>query len=119
MATITTGNTRILIDEEGFLEEASIWNEDIARIIAEREGISYLSGDKLKIINFLRQYFDTHHNFPILGNVCKKTGAHSRDCVAQEFVDPMIAWKIAGLPKPPNIFFTSFDKKKFTPNPFY
>jgi hypothetical protein len=31
----------------------------------------------------------------------------------------MKAWKIAGLPKPQNIFFTSFDKKKFIRNPFY
>ena len=119
MVTITSENTIGIFDEEGFLEEDSTWNEDVARIIAEREGISCLSGDKLKIINFMRQYYVKHHNFPILGNVCKKTGAHSRDCVALEFVDPMIAWKIAGLPKPPNIFFTSFDKKKFTPNPFY
>lgn len=119
MATIKSGNTKILVDDEGFLEENSIWNEEVAKIIAKHEGIKHLNSDKLKIINFLRYYYDKHHNFPILGNVCRKTGAYSRDCVAREFVDPMKAWKIAGLPKPANIFFTSFDKKKFTPNPFY
>jgi len=119
MVTIKSGNTKIIIDEEGFLKEKSNWNEEIAKIIAEHEGIRYLNSDKLKIINFMRKYYDKHHNFPILGYVCRQTGDHSRDCVAREFVDPMKAWKIAGLPKPPNIFFTSFDKKKFTPNPFY
>lgn len=119
MATITSGNTKIVVDEEGFLEEGSRWNEEIARIIAEHEGISVLTSEKLKIINSMREYYDKHHNFPILRNVCRKAGAFSRDCVAREFVDPMKAWKIAGLPKPPNIFYTSFDKKKFIPNPFY
>jgi TusE/DsrC/DsvC family sulfur relay protein len=119
MAIIKSGTTKIIVDEDGFLEENSVWNEEIAGILADNEGIRKLDSNKLKIINFLRQYYNKHHNFPILRNVCRKTGAHSRDCVSQEFVDPMKAWKIAGLPKPPNIFFTSFDKKKFTPNPFY
>jgi len=119
MSTIKSGYTKIIIDEEGFLEQNSIWDEDIAKIIAEHEGIRYLNSDKLKIINFMRQYYKKHHNFPILRKVCRAIGAHSRDCIAREFVDPMKAWKIAGLPKPQNIFFTSFDKKKFIPNPFY
>jgi hypothetical protein len=31
----------------------------------------------------------------------------------------MKAWKIAGLPKPPEVFFTSFDGKNYFANPFY
>ena len=119
MVTLKYGNTRIAVDNEGFLDEKEIWNEEVAKIIAEREGIKPLDGGKLLIVNFMRQYYFKHHNFPILGNVCKKIGAHSKDCVVREFVNPMKAWKIAGLPKPPNIFFTSFDKKKYIPNPFY
>jgi len=119
MTTITSGNTNIVVDEEGFLEEGSFWNEEVARVLAEHEGISDLTSDKLKIINSMREHYAKHQNFPILRNVCRKAGDISRDCVAREFVDPMKAWKIAGLPKPPNIFFTSFDDKKFIPNPFY
>jgi tRNA 2-thiouridine synthesizing protein E len=51
--------------------------------------------------------------------VCKHIHAASRSCVTDEFVDPMKAWKIAGLPKPPQVFFTSFDGKHFAANPFY
>ncbi len=119
MATIQSGNTEISVDKDGFLKDHLKWDEEIARVIADHEGISSLDGDKMKIIRFLRQYYEKHHNFPILGNVCRKTGARYKDCVAREFIDPMKAWKIAGLPKPPNIFFTSFDKKKYIPNPFY
>jgi len=119
MVTLKCGNTRIVVDNEGFLNEKEIWNEEVARTIAEHEGVKLLDSEKFRIINFMRQYYFKHHNFPILGNVCKKIGNPSRDCVVQEFVNPMKAWRIAGLPKPPNIFFTSFDKKKYIPNPFY
>lgn len=119
MAIIKSGTTKITVDEDGFLKENSVWNEKIAVILANNVGIKKLDSNKLKIINFLRQYYNKHHNFPILRSVCRKTGALSRDCVSKEFVDPMNAWKIAGLPKPPNIFFTSFDNIKFIPNPFY
>jgi len=119
MVTLKSKTTKITVDDEGFLSENSIWNEEIAKIIAEHEGIIQLNSEKMKIVSFMRQYYSKHHNFPILGNVCRKIGDNSRDCVAREFTDPMKAWKIAGLPKPPNIFFTSFDKKKYIPNPFY
>lgn len=119
MVTLKAEDPRITVDDEGFLNESEKWNEDVAEIIAKHEGISKLNSDKMRIVKFMRQYYEQHHNFPILGNVCKKVGDNSKDCVAREFTDPMKAWKIAGLPKPPNIFFTSFDEKKFSPNPFY
>ena len=119
MTTLQAKNMKISVDDEGFLRETEIWNEEIAKIIAENEGVLQLAGDKMEIIHSMRQYYEQHHNFPILGNICRKIGDHSKDCVTREFSDPMKAWKIAGLPKPPNIFFTSFDGKKYTANPFY
>lgn len=119
MVTLKHENPRITVDADGFLNEYEIWNEEVAEVIAEHEGITELNSQKMKIVKFMRQYYSKHHNFPIMGSVCKKIGDNSRDCVAREFTNPMKAWKIAGLPKPPNIFYTSFDQKKYTPNPFY
>ena len=42
MSAIKSGYTKIIIDEEGFLEQNSIWNGEIAKIIAEHEEIRYL-----------------------------------------------------------------------------
>lgn len=119
MMTLTVNNKDIHIDDDGFLDADDTWNEEVAKSLAELEGIHHLDDDKMKIVHFMRDYYLKHHNFPILGNVCKSIGANSRDCVAKEFVNPMKAWKIAGLPKPPSIFFTSFDNKTYVANPFY
>ncbi|WP_041278152.1 TusE/DsrC/DsvC family sulfur relay protein [Desulfotalea psychrophila] len=119
MTTLRSGDTTIILDEYGFLDKDQVWNKEVAMIIAEHEGFTELNEEKMNIINFMRKYYTENHNFPILAEVCKKTGDTCRDCVAREFTDPMRAWKIAGLPKPPSIFFTTFDGKKYSPNPFY
>lgn len=119
MSQLEIGNTRIEVDQEGYLTRPDEWNEEIAAALAEREGIPGLSTSKLSILKFLREYFQKNHNFPILRYVCKKIGAKSSNCISDEFVDPMKAWKIAGLPKPPQVFFTSFDGKNYFANPFY
>ena len=119
MVELESRNIKVVVDDEGFLQDSKAWSETVARVIADHEGIDPLNPEKMKIITFLRDYYARHKNFPILGNVCRKIGTRARDCVTKEFTDPMKAWKIAGLPKPPNIFFTSFDNKKYIPNPFY
>lgn len=117
MAQLLMG-TGIEVDDDGFLSSPEQWNEEIARALAEQEGIETLTQAKMAILQYLREYFANNHNFPILRYVCRKVGA-SANCIAEEFVDPMKAWKIAGLPKPPSVFFTSFDGRNYFPNPFY
>ena len=106
-------------DEEGYLTDPNLWNETIARQIAEEEGISQLNDEQFEIIKALRTHYLTHSSFPILASICRKVGSRTRDCVYRAFINPMKAWKIAGLPKPPNVFFNTFDGKKYIPNPFY
>jgi tRNA 2-thiouridine synthesizing protein E len=106
-------------DEEGYLTDPNLWNETLARQIAEEEGIPRLNDEQLEIIQALREHYLVHSSFPILASICRKAGSRTRDCVYRAFMNPMKAWKIAGLPKPPNVFFNTFDGKKFIPNPFY
>jgi tRNA 2-thiouridine synthesizing protein E len=119
MTILTSGSKKIAVDEEGFLAANEKWDKDVARILAEHEGIAQLDDEKFKIVQVLREHYNKFQSFPILGKICRAAGNRSKDCVNKEFVNPMTAWKIAGLPKPPNIFFTSFDGKKYIPNPFY
>ena len=119
METLISGNKTVVVDDEGFLDDSQIWDEDVARMLASHEGIEQLDENKLKIVHSLREHYKKHESFPILGKICKVSGNRSRDCVSEEFINPMLAWKIAGLPKPSNIFYTSMDGKKYIPNPFY
>jgi len=119
MAQLHVGNSDIEIDGEGFLLHTEDWNEKVAEAIAAKEGIDHLEGEQLDIVRFLREYHQKYSNFPIMRYVCKNVHASSPNCVTEQFCNPMIAWKIAGLPKPPNVFFNSFDGKKYFPNPFY
>jgi len=107
----------IHVDMDGFLLKDEKWDEGIARALAAKEGVT-LSPKKMAIIRFMRKHYEKFASFPILSAICKKVH-QKRECVYEEFVNPMKAWKIAGLPKPPGIFFNKFHDKDFRPNPFY
>lgn len=47
------------VDKEGYLVEPAAWSEDIARAMAEDEGIE-LEPDHWKVFGFMRQYYADH-----------------------------------------------------------
>lgn len=87
------------VDTAGFLMNFEDWTEDVAKSIAAREGIVGLSGDQLDILKYLRAYYRENTFFPILRSICANVH-QPRTCVADNFNDPVVAWKIAGLPNP-------------------
>ncbi len=89
----------IIIDGDGFLVSFEDWDESIARLLAEKEGIPYLLEDQIDILKFLRTYYQKHKFFPIVRYVCKNVH-QPKNCVTDKFMDPVKAWKIAGLPNP-------------------
>jgi TusE/DsrC/DsvC family sulfur relay protein len=97
----------ISLDPEGYLEDFETWTQQTACALADREGVSDqcpLDKDRMDILNFIRDYYKKFEAFPIVRAVCKNVG-QSKDCQYQEFPDPIVAWKIAGLPKPtPEVF---------------
>jgi len=99
MPEIEHEGLKITIDEDGFLSRLEDWTEAVARVLAEREGIGELSEDKLDILRFMREYYKKHQFFPIVRYVCKNVH-QPRNCVTEQFMDPVKAWKIAGLPNP-------------------
>ena len=102
---------KFTLDGEGFLVNMDEWNEEVAQELAKRENVEPLTEDKLEIVRFMRQYYKKFHAFPILNYVCKNIH-QPRECVSEEFLNPMKAWKIAGLPKPEGIHFVSVDDKR-------
>ena len=100
-------NTNITLDQEGYLRDFESWTEKIACALADQENVSRecpLSADRMDILKFIRGYYVKFVAFPIVRAVCKNV-RQSKDCQYQQFPDPIIAWKIAGLPKPtPEVF---------------
>lgn len=99
MKILEYGGTKINLDDDGYLTDFNDWNEKIACGLAEHEGIEELTTEKIEVIKFMRTYYKQFKSFPILGSVCKNVH-QPKDCVNEDFVDPLKAWKIAGLPKP-------------------
>ncbi len=110
MTQLEYAHKKITIDNEGFILNPEEWDEKSAKAIAQHEGIENLNEEKLEIVKFMRSYYQKFHAFPILNYVCKNIH-QPKNCVNEEFIDPMKAWKIAGLPKPSGIHFVSVDDK--------
>jgi tRNA 2-thiouridine synthesizing protein E len=100
------------LDDDGFLANTDNWNQEIALELAKREGYDHLDEQQGEIIRFMREYYKKFNAFPMLSYVCKKIHQPS-ECVNEEFINPMKAWKIAGLPKLDGIQFVSVDGKHF------
>ncbi|MEW6003065.1 MAG: TusE/DsrC/DsvC family sulfur relay protein [Nitrospirota bacterium] len=102
MAIIEYEGMMIKVDEEGYLINFGDWNEKVACALAEKEGISKtcpLSKERMDIIKFMREYYKENKAFPIFRAVCLNVH-QPKECTYTEFPSPLIAWKVAGLPKP-------------------
>ena len=99
MPIIEHNGQNILIDDDGFLIRLDDWTETVARVLAAREGIAELSEDRMDILKFMRTYYQKHKFFPIVRYVCKNVH-QPNNCMTVKFMDPVQAWKIAGLPNP-------------------
>ena len=88
-----------LFDDEGYLKKFDEWNEAVAGELARREGVGKLTEDKLASLRFIREYYLKFNFFPILSAVCKNVHK-PKDCLQEDFLNPLHAWKLAGLPHP-------------------
>jgi len=102
MAVIEVEGKKIELDDEGFLINPEDWNEKVACVLAEMEKVHFvcpLTEERMEIFKFIRQHYKKFKAFPFARAVC--TNVHSKECTLEKFPDASIAWKIAGLPKPP------------------
>ena len=102
MPKLEYAGIQVDVDEEGYLVNFDDWDEKVSCALADREGIldrCPLTREKMDILKFLRDYYEKFHSFPIVQYVCKNVH-QPKECEYEEFLDPIQAWKIAGLPKP-------------------
>ncbi len=63
-----------IVDEDGFLEDPGVWNEDVAKDFASIEGVDELTEEHWKMINYLRNYYLQFGIAPMIRKLCKETG---------------------------------------------
>lgn len=102
MPVIEYSGIKFEVDDEGYLVNFDDWNENVACAFAEREGVEELTKERMEIIKFIRDYYKNFNHFPILRSVCKNIH-QPKECVDEQFIEPIKAWKIAGLPKPDEV----------------
>lgn len=99
MPVIEYAGTKTEVDDEGYLTDHRAWNPTVAQALAEREKVGELTQERLDIITFMRAYYLQYNAFPLLRGVCRRVHQPG-DCYSETFMDPLVAWKLAGLPKP-------------------
>jgi len=92
----------VALNEEGFLEDPSLWNEDLARALAHsEEGLDALGDEHWAVIRFIRAHFEEKQGAPMVRAVCKGTGLRLQQIYDLFPSGPAKgACKLAGLPKP-------------------
>lgn len=87
------------VDDEGYLVNFDDWDEEVARELAARAEVGELTPESIAILKFIRDHYKVFNFFPIVNSICTKLH-EPKDCVTKKFFNPLIAWKIAGLPHP-------------------
>jgi len=102
MTTIDFNGTTVELNEEGFLVDPGIWNEELAVILAKREeGLEELTEGHWTVIRFIRSYFEEKQSAPMVRTVCKGSGVKLQQIYDLFPSGPAKgACKLAGLPKP-------------------
>ncbi|MES2824717.1 MAG: TusE/DsrC/DsvC family sulfur relay protein [Pseudomonadota bacterium] len=97
------------LDKEGFLENLTDWNEEVATELAQQEKIQ-LTAAHWEIIALVRDFYQLYQLSPSMRALVKRTeqmlGAEKgRSIYLLQLFPPSpakLACKIAGLPKPSN-----------------
>ncbi len=101
MPTFEVNGKSYEVDEDGFLQDPSIWNAEVAKDFAGLEEIKDLTDDHWKVINYLRNYYLEFGIAPMIRKLCKETGFKLNQIYDLFPSGPAKgACKLAGLPKP-------------------
>ena len=89
------------VDEDGFLQNPEIWDQNVACDFSATEGVTELTEEHWKVINYLRNYYLEYGIAPMIRKLCKETGFKLNKIYELFPSGPAKgACKLAGLPKP-------------------
>ena len=92
----------IILNDEGFMDNPSEWDREIAKALAvSEEGLEELTDDHWAVIDYIREYFLEKDMAPMIRKICKTTGFQLKYIFELFPSGPAKgACKLAGLPKP-------------------
>lgn len=102
MSTVTCRGAAVELNEEGFLLDPGLWDEELALALArQEEGLEALTEAHWAVIRFIRGHFLEHQAAPMVRLVCKGSGVPLKQIYELFPSGPARgACKLAGLPKP-------------------
>ncbi len=101
MPILNHGSISIEVDDDGFMVDPTLWNEQVALALATTEGLAALSDEHWSIMNYIRAYHAQFGVAPMVRKLCKETGFKLKDIYTLFPSGPARgACKVAGLEKP-------------------
>ena len=95
------GSVSIEVDEDGFMDDPDLWNEEVAKALATTEGVDDMTDEHWKLVNYLRDYYLKFGIAPMIRKLCKETGFPLKKVYELFPSGPAKgACKVAGLSKP-------------------
>ena len=99
--SITLEGKTIEMDGDGFMLQPELWTEELAKLIAQEDGIENLTEDHWKIINIIRANYLEKGLAPMVRVICKESGLELKQIYELFPLGPARgACRVAGLPKP-------------------
>jgi tRNA 2-thiouridine synthesizing protein E len=97
----TIHGKEVVFDEEGFLLEPELWDEELAEFLAREDGLPELGPKHWHVIRFLREYYFANGKSPLNAVLRKGTGLSLTEieaCFPKGIKQG--ARRLAGLPNP-------------------
>ncbi len=101
MATLEIDGRVFDVDGDGFLSDPSVWNDEVAMLIAKYDGIEDLTDKHWAIVRIIRKSYEEKKMAPMIRVICQETGLRLREIYELFPLGPARgACRVAGLPKP-------------------
>lgn len=101
MATMEIDGRVFEVDGDGFLSDPTIWNEEVAALIAKYDGITEMTDKHWAIVIFIRRNWEEKGMAPMIRSICQTTGVKLKEIYQLFPLGPARgACRVAGLPKP-------------------
>ena len=101
MAELEINGRKFEVDEEGFLQDPSLWDDEVAALFASEEGIETMSDEHWAVVRYIRDYYEENDTAPLVRKIVQTTGLRLKEIYRLFPSGPAKgACKVAGLPKP-------------------
>ncbi|MGI6685854.1 MAG: TusE/DsrC/DsvC family sulfur relay protein [Bacillota bacterium] len=101
MPFIDFNGQQIEVDEDGFIQDPSLWTKELAEFLAKTEEVEEMTEKHWLLVNYLHDYYEKFGIAPMIRKITKDLGIKNKEIYELFPSGPAKgACKVAGLPKP-------------------